>query len=148
MPNTPAMVGEGVFAVSTLHTLSKEMLQLTSDLLSLLGRVYMIDEADFAAVTGVSGSGPAYAFVMIEAMADAGVRMGLTRQTAYELAAQTLVGAGRMVLESAQNPAALKDAVCSPGGTTIEAIYQLEKGGFRAAIMDAVSECAKKAKTL
>jgi pyrroline-5-carboxylate reductase len=148
MPNTPAMVGEGVFAVSTAHTLSEENLALTNPLLACLGRVHMVGETDFAAVTGVSGSGPAYAFVMIEAMADAGVRMGLARQTAYELAAQTLVGAGRMVLESGKNPAALKDAVCSPGGTTIEAIYQLEKNGFRAAVMDAVSECTRKAQIL
>ena len=145
MPNTPAVVGEGVFAVSTAHTLREDTLAWTLDMLGALGRAYMVDEKDFPAVTGVSGSGPAYAFVMIEAMADAGVRLGLRRSAAYELAAQTLVGAGRMVLETGKNPAMLKDEVCSPGGTTIEAIYHLEKGGFRAAVFDAVTECAKKA---
>jgi pyrroline-5-carboxylate reductase len=148
MPNTPALVGEGVIAFSRAHTLDEKTFAWASDLFSSLGRVYLVGENDMEAVTGVSGSGPAYAFIMIEAMADAGVRMGLPRALAYELAAQTLVGAGRMVLESERNPAALKDSVCSPGGTTIEAVYALEKGGFRAAVMDAVSVCALKAKAL
>ena len=112
-----------------------------------LGRVYYVAEKDMDAVVGISGSGPAYAFVMIEAMADAGVLQGLSRDLAYKLAAQTLVGAGRMVLEG-NHPAVLKDAVCSPAGTTIEAIYSLEKNGFRYAIMDAVAECTNKARNL
>lgn len=148
MPNTPAMVGEGVLVVSSAHSLDAASASWALDLLASLGRVHTLPEKDFDSVVGVSGSGPAYAFIMIEAMADAGVRAGLPRQTAYELAAQTLVGAGRMVLESSQPPASLKDAVCSPGGTTIEAVYALEKGGFRAAVMDAVSVCARKAAEL
>lgn len=147
MPNTPAMVGEGVFAVSLSHTLSQDTVQWMEAMFETLGRVYFVAEKDMDAVVGVSGSGPAYAFLMIEAMADAGVLQGLSRDLAYQLAAQTLVGAGRMVLEGG-HPAVLKDAVCSPAGTTIEAIYTLEKNGFRYAVIDAVSECTKKAKSL
>lgn len=147
MPNTPAMVGEGVFAISLEHTLSQDMSQWMETMFAVLGRVYFVAEKDMDAVVGISGSGPAYAFVMIEAMADAGVLQGLSRDLAYKLAAQTLVGAGRMVLEGSL-PAALKDAVCSPAGTTIEAIYSLEKNGFRYAVMDAVTECTKKARSL
>lgn len=147
MPNTPAMVGEGVFAVSLEHTLSQDTAQWMQTMFEALGRVYFVAEKDMDAVVGISGSGPAYAFVMIEAMADAGVRQGLARDLAYKLAAQTLVGAGRMVLEGS-HPAALKDAVCSPAGTTIEAVYALEKNGFRFAVMDAISECTQKARNL
>ena len=97
-----------------------------------------------AAVTAVSGSGPAYVFMVIEAMADGGVRYGVPRALAYELAAQTLVGAAKMVLETGEHPGKLKDAVCSPGGTTIEGMYALEKGGMRAAVMDAVGATVEK----
>ncbi|MDR1598622.1 MAG: pyrroline-5-carboxylate reductase [Oscillospiraceae bacterium] len=148
MPNTPAMVGEGVFAVSREHTFSEELTGWMTRLLESCGRVFFVEESDLEAVTGLSGSGPAYGFVFIEAMADAGVRLGLPRATAYEMAAQTLAGAGRMALESGQIPAALKDAVCSPGGTTIEAVYALERGGFRAAVIDAVCASAAKAAAL
>ncbi|GHU65900.1 pyrroline-5-carboxylate reductase [Clostridia bacterium] len=148
MPNTPAMVGEGVFAASSEHTFNEELTVWTTALLERCGRVFFVRERDLEAVTGLSGSGPAYGFVFIEAMADAGVRLGLPRALAYEMAAQTLAGAGRMALESGQIPAALKDAVCSPGGTTIEAIYALEKGGFRAAVIDAVCASAYKAAAL
>ncbi|MDR1262714.1 MAG: pyrroline-5-carboxylate reductase, partial [Oscillospiraceae bacterium] len=145
MPNTPAMVGEGVFAVSRDHTFSEELTAWMTGVLERCGRVFFVRECDLEAATGLSGSGPAYGFIFIEAMADAGVRLGLSRSMAYEMAAQTLVGAGRMALESGQIPAALKDAVCSPGGTTIEAVYALEKGGFRAAVIDAVCASATKA---
>ncbi|MDR2657900.1 MAG: pyrroline-5-carboxylate reductase [Oscillospiraceae bacterium] len=145
MPNTPAMVGEGVFAVSRDHTFSEELTAWMTGALERCGRVFFVRECDLEAVTGLSGSGPAYGFIFIEAMADAGVRLGLPRSLAYEMAAQTLTGAGRMALESGQIPAALKDAVCSPGGTTIEAVYALERGGFRAAVIDAVCASAAKA---
>lgn len=147
MPNTPAMVGEGVFAVSLEHTLSEDRTEWMRTMFETLGRVFFVAEKDMDAVVGISGSGPAYAFVMIEAMADAGVLQGLSRDLAYKLAAQTLIGAGRMVLEGG-HPAALKDAVSSPAGTTIEAIYSLEKNGFRYAVMDAVSVCTDKARSL
>ncbi|GHU71027.1 pyrroline-5-carboxylate reductase [Clostridia bacterium] len=148
MPNTPAMVGEGVFAISSFHTFSEELYAWTVQLLENCGRVFLVREGDLEAVTGLSGSGPAYGFIFIEAMADAGVRLGLPRAMAYEMAAQTLLGAGKMAVESGQIPAALKDAVCSPGGTTIEAVYALEKAGFRSAVMDAVCASAGKAAVL
>jgi pyrroline-5-carboxylate reductase len=100
------------------------------------------------AVTGVSGSGPAYAFMMIEALADGGVAAGLPRDIAQRLAAQTLLGAAKMVLETGQHPGALKDAVCSPGGTTIEAVHELEKGGLRATLISAVRVASEKAARL
>lgn len=148
MPNTPALVGEGVFAVSRQHTFSEELMEWATGLLERCGRVFFVDEGDMEAVTGLSGSGPAYGFVFIEAMADAGVRLGLSRATAYRMAAQTLAGAGRMALESGQIPAAMKDAVCSPGGTTIEGVCALERGGFRASVIDAVCASAAKAAVL
>ncbi len=145
MPNTPAQVGAGVIALADNHTFSQEAFQVIEKALSACGRIVMVPETLFDAVTGVSGSGPAYVYVFIEALADAGVRQGLPRQMAYTLAAQTLLGAAKMVLETGMHPGALKDAVASPAGTTIEAIYALEKAGFRGAVIDAVDACAKKA---
>lgn len=145
MPNTPAQVCEAVIAVNDNHTIDQERFSALSQALSACGRVFVIPESLFDAVTGVSGSGPAYAYIFIEALADAGVRQGLPRDMAYAMSAQMLVGAGRMLLRTGQHPGALKDAVCSPGGTTIEAVYALEKAGFRSAIMDAVKASASKA---
>ena len=113
--------------------------------LSVCGRILMIPEPLFDAVTSISGSGPAYVYLFIEALADAGVRQGLSRGLSYILAAQTLAGASQMVLQTGRHPGMLKDAVASPGGTTIEAIYALEKAGLRGAILDAVDACARKA---
>jgi len=100
------------------------------------------------AVVGVSGSGPAYVFLFIEALADGGVREGLPRDVALKLAAQTVIGAGKLLVESQKHPGELKDMVCSPGGTTIEAVASLEKDGFRGAVIDAVRACAKKSREL
>ncbi|MCL1964873.1 MAG: pyrroline-5-carboxylate reductase [Firmicutes bacterium] len=148
MPNTPALVGEGVIAMAANHTIEPARFEALSRALSACGRVAVVPEALFDAVTGICGSGPAYAYLFIEALADAGVRHGLPRDLAYTLASQTMVGAGRMVLETGEHPAALKDAVCSPGGTTIEAVYALEKGGLRAGVMDAVDACVRKVRGL
>ena len=145
MPNTPAAVREGVIAINDNHTIAAERFETLRQMLSSCGRTVIVPESLFDAVTSVSGSGPAYVYMFIEALADAGVRQGLSREMAYALSAQTLLGAARMVLETGKNPAALKDAVASPGGTTIEAIYALEKAGLRAAVMDAVDACAAKA---
>lgn len=145
MPNMPAMVGEGMCAVANPQGLSEEEKAFVLELFISVGRALYVDEALMEAVTGVSGSGPAYAFLFIEAMADAGVRNGLTRAMAMELAAQTLLGAAKMVLETGSHPGALKDAICSPGGTTIEAVQVLEQSGFRGAVMDAVCACTDKA---
>lgn len=143
MPNTPAQVGEGAIVLSLDHTLGDSEFEAAKSIAAALGTVEVVPERLMEAVTAVSGSGPAYVFVMIEAMADAGVRCGLPRDVAYRLAAQTVKGAGSMAMDA--HPAILKDAVCSPAGTTIEAIYALEKAGFRGALMDAVGCAYQKA---
>lgn len=145
MPNMPSLVGAGVIAFNENHTIEKERFAAVVERFARCGRTIVVPEMQMGAVTAISGSGPAYAYLFIEALADAGVREGLSREVAYQLAAQTMVGAGRMVLETGAHPGALKDAVCSPGGTTIEAVYALEKAGLRAAVMDAVDACARKA---
>ena len=117
-------------------------------MLGSVGIALEVKEKLLDAVTGLSGSGPAYAFLMIEALADGGVAAGLPRDIAQQLAAQTLLGAAKMVLETGMHPGALKDAVCSPGGTTIEAVHELEKAGIRAGLMSAVRAAADKAKKL
>jgi len=146
MPNTPALIGEGMSVISPSSSISDSELAEIRDLFSSIGRVEIMEERLMDAVTAISGSGPAYAFIFIEALADAGVMEGLPRNTAYTLAAQTLLGASKMVIELREHPAKLKDMVCSPGGTTIEAVYALEQSGFRGAVMEAVKECAKKSK--
>ena len=145
MPNTPALVGEGMTAFSRECTFTDEEKQRAEGFFSSVGRLVWVEEKQIDAVVGVSGSGPAYAYMFIEAMADGGVAAGLPRAQAQELAAQTLLGSARMVLESGLHPGALKDMVCSPGGTTIAAVRSLEKDGMRGAVIDAVLEAAKKA---
>jgi pyrroline-5-carboxylate reductase len=147
MPNTPALVGAGAFAVSA-PGVPEERVDTLVRLLGALGQVVVVGEELMDAVTGLSGSGPAFVFVMIEAMADAGVAAGLPRATAQLLAAQTVMGAAKMVLETGQHPAALKDAVASPGGTTIAGLAELEKGGFRAAMVAAIRAAAARSKQL
>lgn len=147
MPNTPALVGEGASALCFSNTTSDQE-HYAMKLFKTCGITVKVDEKAMDAVTGVSGSGPAYAMIFIEAMADAGVKMGIARDVAIKLAAMTLKGAGTMVLETGKNPAELKDQVCSPGGTTIAAVHALEKAGFRAAVMDAVCAAAARSKEL
>ncbi len=148
MPNTPALVGASASAFARGSKVSEADVQTVQALLSSVGLALEVKERLLDAVTGLSGSGPAYAFVMLEALADGGVAAGLPREIAQKLAAQTLLGAARMVLETGQHPAALKDAVCSPGGTTIEAVHELEKGGVRAALITAVRAAAEKSRRL
>ena len=131
-----------------LLVLVSPAVEVVQEFLASVGLALEVKEKLLDAVTGVSGSGPAYAFLMIEALADGGVAAGLPRDIAQRLAAQTLLGAAKMVLETGQHPGALKDAVCSPGGTTIEAIHVLEKGGVRAALIGAVRAAADKAKAM
>ena len=113
-----------------------------------MGKAIWVPERLMDAVVGVSGSGPAYVFLFIEAMADGGVRMGLPRATAMELAVQTVLGSAKLCAESGMHPGALKDMVCSPGGTTIEAVAELEKRGLRASVIEAVRACAEKSANL
>lgn len=148
MPNTPALV---LAAASVLAPGSKSLPEdndLVSELLRCIGICETGSEGLLDAVTGLSGSGPAYAFAAIESLADGGVLMGLPRDLATKLAAQTLLGAAKMVLESGKHPGQLKDEVCSPGGTTIAAMHKLEKGGFRGSLIDAVQAATNRAKEL
>lgn len=148
MPNTPALVGEGMTAICDQTTFSGEDFDFAKGIFESVGKTRILPERLFDGVVAVSGSSPAYVYMMIEAMADAAVREGLPRVYAYEMAAQSVLGSALMVLSSGTHPAALKDAVCSPGGTTIEAVEELERKGFRAAIMDAMKACADKSREM
>ena len=148
MPNTPALVGASASAFATGRSATAEDAQLALKLFSAVGIAFQVKESLLDAVTGLSGSGPAYVFVMIEALSDGGVAAGLPRDIATKLAAQTLLGSARMVLETGQHPGTLKDAVTSPGGTTIEGLHELEKGGLRAALINAVRAATDKSKKL
>lgn len=148
MPNTPAQVGEGVIALNENHSLAQGSFDALRAALDTCGKTFVLPERLFDAVTAVSGSGPAYVYLFIEALADAAVREGLTRDMAYELAAQTVLGAAQMVRSTGERPGALKDKVASPGGSTIEALYTLEKTGFRASVMEAMYACARKAEAM
>lgn len=148
MPNTPALVGASATAFAAGKGASTADAQLVERLFSAVGVAYPVKESLLDGVTGLSGSGPAYGYIIIEALADGGVAAGLPRETATKLAAQTMLGAAKMVLESGQHPGALKDMVASPGGTTIEGIHELEKGKLRGALMNAVRAAAEKSKAL
>lgn len=148
MPNMPAMVGRGMTVFEADHSLSAQELATAKAVFESVGLVETMPSSLMDAVTGVSGSGPAYAFLFIEAMADAAVLNGIPRDKAYTLAAQTVLGAAAAVLESGVHPAELKDRVCSPGGTTIEAVYALESGSMRAAVIDAVNAAVEKSEAL
>ena len=148
MPNTPALVLEGCTAYTQGEQVSDAEIVYVKKLLEAFGKAYEVPERMMDAVVGVSGSSPAYVFVFIEAMADAAVLAGMPRKQAYEMAAQAVLGSARLVLETGKHPAELKDMVCSPGGTTIEAVKVLEEMGFRAAVMDAMDACIEKSKNL
>jgi pyrroline-5-carboxylate reductase len=148
MPNTPALVGAGSSAISHNQSVSIEDLNYTKNLFNSVGIIVEVEEKHMDAVTALSGSGPAYIFVIIEALADGGVKMGLSRDIAVKLAAQTVFGSAKMILETGKHPGLLKDMVTSPGGTTIAALHELEKGKLRATIMNAVEAATLKSKTL
>ena len=148
MPNTPCLVGECVAGYSIGGSATAEDSKLVEAMLATVGVAVQVDEKLLDAVTGLSGSGPAYVYQMIEALSDGAVRVGLPRDIATKLAAQTLLGAARMVLETGQHPGALKDAVTSPGGTTIAGLHALESGGLRGTLMDAVQAATDRSKEL
>lgn len=148
MPNTPCLVGEGASAYSLGPEATADDERWVAAMLDALGRSFRLDESLLDAVTGLSGSGPAYAFVMIEALSDGGVRMGLPRNVATILAAQTLAGAAAMVLDSGEHPASLKDKVASPGGTTIAGLQALEDRGVRAGLIAAVEAATRRSREL
>jgi len=148
MPNMPAIVGEGMTALCKENNLTDQERDFVEKIFLSVGKICYVEEHLIDAVIGITGSGPAYAFMFMEALADAGVLHGLPRALSYELAAQLLKGSAECVLEANLHPAELKDRVCSPAGTTIEAVKSLEKNGFRGVVIDAVDECVKKAKRL
>lgn len=148
MPNTPALVGASASAFAAGHAAQPEDGELARKIFSSVGLAFEVKESLLDAVTGLSGSGPAYAFLLIDALSDGGVAAGLPRDVATRLAAQTLLGSARMVLETGLHPAALKDMVTSPGGTTIEGLHELERGGVRAALISAVRAATEKSKKL
>ncbi len=148
MPNTPALVGAGASAFALGKAATAADGELARKLLSAVGIAFHVKESLLDAVTGLSGSGPAYVFQFIEALSDGGVAAGLPRDVASHLAAQTVLGAAKMVLETGQHPGALKDQVTSPGGTTIEGLHELEKGRLRAVVMSAVRAATEKSKKL
>ena len=145
MPNTPCLVGASASAFAASSKATAADVQTVERLLSSVGRAVQVPEKLLDAVTGLSGSGPAFVDVMIEALSDGGVRMGLPRDLATTLAAQTLLGAAKLVLETGLHPGQLKDMVASPGGTTIAGLHALERGGAAAALMDAVEAATRRA---
>jgi pyrroline-5-carboxylate reductase len=148
MPNTPCLIGTGASAFARGGTATADDAAVVEQLLSAVGLAVEVPEKLLDAVTGLSGSGPAYAYVMIEALSDGGVRMGLPRDLATRFAAQTLAGAAQMVLSTGQHPGVLKDAVASPGGTTIAGLQALEQGGLRGVLMAAVEAATERAREL
>lgn len=143
MPNTPALVGEGMTGACANPYVKEVEMAGVQAILSSFGKYEMVPESLMDVVVSVSGSSPAYVFMFIEAMADAAVADGMPRTQAYEFAAQTVLGSAKMVLETGRHPGELKDMVCSPGGTTIEAVRQLEKNGFRSSVIEAMKACAE-----
>lgn len=148
MPNTPALVGEGCTGVCYNNQVTEAETEKVLTILSGFGKASVVAEHMMDAVVGVSGSSPAYVFMFIEAMADAAVAEGLPRKQAYEFAAQSVLGSAKMVLETGKHPAELKDMVCSPGGTTIQAVRVLEKKGLRSAVIEAMEACIEKSKNM
>ena len=148
MPNTPALVGAAATAICAGTSAKPENLDKARAIFAAVGLCVEADEKLLDAVTGLSGSGPAYVFLFIEALADGGVRAGLPRDVALKLAAQTVLGSAQMVLETGEHPGVLKDRVASPGGTTIAGLHALENGAFRGVVMDAVLAAANRSKEL
>ena len=148
MPNTPALVGCGASALCAGRHVTAQDKLLASRLFEAVGIVQWVGEGQMDAVTGLSGSGPAFVFTFIEALAAGGVQQGLSRDVAHALAVQTVMGAARLVQESGDHPAVLRDRVCSPGGTTIAGMALLEKGGLRSVVMDAVGAAAHRSQEL
>lgn len=148
MPNTPAMVGEGMSAICPNEFIGEEELQYVCNLYNNFGKYEILEEKDFHAFTALCGSSPAYVFMFIEAMADAAVKLGIPRAKAYVMAEQSILGSAKLALESGKHPGELKDMVCSPGGTTIEAVIELENQGFRNSIISAMEKCADKSKNM
>ncbi|OHD69845.1 MAG: pyrroline-5-carboxylate reductase [Spirochaetes bacterium RBG_16_49_21] len=148
MPNTPVLVGEGMSVLSPNGNVEDDLLKEVEQVFSKIGRVLVLPEKLIDAVTGLSGSGPAYVFTFIQALADGGVKLGIPRKASLLLAAQTVLGSARYVLETSGDPITLRGTVASPGGATIEGIHVLERSGFAGIVMDAVEKAAAKSRKL
>ncbi len=148
MPNTPSALGAGAAGLCRGRYVSAEQMELAQRIFETVGRTVVVDEKHMDAVTGLSASGPAYIYIIIEALAEAGVKVGLSRDVATQLAAQTTFGAAKMVLETGYHPALLKDAVTTPAGCTIDGILELEEGGLRVTLIKAVMRATERAKQL
>lgn len=148
MPNTPSLLGEGMTALCAGASASQVQVERARHIFDKVGRTLVLDEKHFDAVTGLSASGPAFIYIVIEALAEGGVKVGLPRQVATELAAQTCLGAAKMVIETDHHPAVLKDAVTTPAGCTIDGILKLEEGGLRVTLIKAIVESARRSREL
>jgi pyrroline-5-carboxylate reductase len=148
MPNTPALVGAGATAIAAGSAATADDLRTARFVFDAVGITVELDESQLDAVTGLSGSGPAYIFLILEALADAGVKVGLSRRNAQRLAAQTVMGSAKLLLETDEHPGRLKDMVTSPGGTAIAGLHTLEQGGLRTTLINAVETATKRSKEL
>lgn len=148
MPNTPALVGQAMSAVCPNKNVTEEDLKYCCNIFESFGECAQLEEKDFHAFIALAGSSPAYVFMFIEAMADSAVQLGIPRAKAYKMAAQSVLGSAKMVLDTGKHPGELKDMVCSPAGTTIDAVVELEKLGFRSSVIEAMNKCAEKSKNM
>ncbi len=148
MPNTPALVGAGATAIAAGHHATPDDLEVAERIFTAVGKTVVLDEDQLDAVTGLSGSGPAYVFLIIEALSDAGVKMGLSRYNAQALAAQTVLGSAKLLLETDEHPGRLKDMVTSPGGTAIAGLHTPEAGGLRTTLINAVEAATRRSREL
>ena len=148
MPNTPMLVMEGAAGIALGARCTSQTEELVTSIFNVIGSSYVLPESLIDPLTGISGCGPAFAYLFIEALADGGVKYGLPRKTAYAMAAQTVLGSAKMILETGKHPGELKDMVCSPAGTTIEAVRVLERTGFRSSVIEAMKACADIAKRM
>lgn len=148
MPNTPALVREAISAICYNNNVEKEDLDKVINIFNMFGKCELLEEKYFHGFIALCGSSPAYVFMFIEAMADAAVKLGIPRNKAYKMAEQAILGSAKLALETEKHPGELKDMVCSPGGTTIEAVAELENGNFRSTIIKALEKCADKSKNM
>src|SRR5262249_33299555 len=148
MPNTPALVAAGATAIAAGRHATADDLKVAEHIFRSVGTTVVLDEEQLDAVTGLSGSGPAYVFLVIEALSDAGVKVGLSRYNALALAAQTVLGSAKLLLETGEHPGQLKDMVTSPGGTAIAGLHTLEAGGLRTTLMNAVEAATQRSREL
>lgn len=148
MPNTPALVGEGMSAICPNENIEKNEIQEVQKIFSSFGKSEILEEKYFHAFIALCGSSPAYAYMFIEAMGEAAIKAGISSNKAYKLAAQSILGTAKMVLETGEHPAVLRDRVCSPGGTTIEAVIELENTGLKKSVISAMDKCEKKSKEM